>query len=84
MSLEQPSSRPPTMHDVKQLDMETLYSFALKHMQRLDQKRKWHDKYTKRPNVVKQRRFRYYQKDNIYHPEYNPDGTIEKRYKRTK
>jgi len=67
---------------VKTLSIETLQEYALKYLTILDKKKQWNRKYNALPNIKIKQRIYYYKKHNIYHPDYNPEGLIEKRLKK--
>jgi hypothetical protein len=71
-----------SIEDVKQLPLDKVYMYALKHLANLDRKKKWNRRYNTNPQVKERQRQYYYTKHDIYHPDCNPDGTVEKRYKR--
>lgn len=72
-----------TLEYVRALPLDDVYSYALKHLKNLERKKKWNRKYNSQPKTKTRQREYYYKKNNIYHPEYNSEGTHEKRFKRT-
>lgn len=71
------------MEYVQSLSLEKLHEYALKHLKNLERKKKWNRKYNALPNIKTKSRTYYYTKNNIYHPEHNPAGQVEKRFKKT-
>ena len=72
-----------TVEYVQALPLEKLHAYALKHLKNLERKKKWNRKYNALPDIKTRQRKYYYSKNDIYHPEHNPDGTKEKRFKKT-
>ena len=70
------------MEYVKSLSLDQLHTYTLKYLQLLEKKKKWNRTYNALPNIKKRQREYYYKKHNIYHPEHNPDGINEKRFKK--
>ena len=71
-----------SLEDVKTLPLDVVYAYALRHVRRLEQKRKHGQVYNSEPSVRKRNRAYYYEKNDIYHPVWNPEGAVEKRAKR--
>lgn len=74
----------PTLETVKQLPLDEVYAYALKHLLNLERKKKWNRKYNADPSVKKRQRMYYYVRHDIYHPIHHPQGRQEKRFKRFK
>lgn len=72
-----------TLEDVRVLPLDKLYDYALKYLKNLERKKKWNRKYNALPDIKTRSRKYYYRKNDIYHPEHNPDGQVEKRFKRS-
>lgn len=67
---------------VKRWSPETLWKLALRHLRGEEKRREWNRAYSKTAKGrLRQKRY-YYVKNDIYHPQLNPDGTHEKRWKR--
>ena len=73
-----------TLEYVQRLPLEKLHVYALKHLQNLERKKIWNRKYNALPEIREKQRLYYYKKHDIYHPDLNPQGLNEKRFKRTK
>jgi len=73
----------PTLEQVKTLPLEKLYEYALKHLKNLERKKTWNRKYNALPDTKARSHRYYYVKNDIYHPEHNPEGSVEKRFKKT-
>ena len=73
-----------TLEDVQRLPIEKLHVYALKHLQNLERKKIWNRKYNALPEIREKQRLYYYKKHDIYHPDLNPKGIHEKRFKRPK
>lgn len=67
---------------VKGLPLQKVYTYALKHLQNLERKKLWNRKYNSMPKIKAKQRTYYYTKHDIFHPEFHPQGTVEKRWKR--
>ena len=67
-----------TLEDVKNLPLHEVYDYALRHLVRLQKKRAWNQI----PKVRRRNQENYYLKQDIYHPDINPEGKIEKHAKR--
>ena len=67
---------------VKGLPLQKVYMYALKHLQNLERKKLWNRKYNSLPKIKAKQRTYYYKKYDIFHPEFHPQGTVEKRWKR--
>lgn len=67
---------------VKGLPLQKVYMYALKHLQNLERKKLWNRKYNSMPKIKAKQRTYYYKKYDIFHPEFHPQGTVEKRWKR--
>ena len=72
-----------TLEYVHGLPEDIVYESAMKYLASIKKKREWNSAYNKTPRVQAKQRQYYYVKNDIYHPEYNPEGSIEKRIKRT-
>jgi len=73
-----------TLNEVKAMPLDVVYKHALHDLNDIAKQKIRNHKYCTTPHMRLFYRKRYYLRNDIYHPEYNPDGTIEKRYKRTK
>jgi hypothetical protein len=71
-----------SLDDVKTLPLDVVYAYALRHVRRLEQKRKHSQVYNTEPRVWQRNRTHYYQRRDIFHPVWNPNGSVEKRAKR--
>lgn len=67
---------------VKTLPIETVFVYALRHMQSTEKKRDLNRAYRQLDRVKMKRRAYYYERNDIYHPQHYPIGTVEKRHKR--
>ena len=70
-----------SLDDVKTLPLDVVYAYALRHVRRLEQKRKHSQVYNTEPRVWQRNRTHYYQRRDIFHPVWNPNGSVEKRAK---
>ena len=71
-----------SLDDVKTLPLDVVYAYALRHVRRLEQKRKHSQVYNTEPRIWQRNRTHYYQRRDIFHPVWNPNGSVEKRAKR--
>ena len=57
-----------SLDDVKTLPLDVVYAYALRHVRRLEQKRKHSQVYNTEPRVWQRNRTHYYQRRDIFHP----------------
>lgn len=72
-----------TLEFVQGLPIQKIHLYALRHLQNLERKKLWNRKYNALPEIRTKQRTYYYKKHDIYHPDLNPIGTHEKRFKRS-
>jgi hypothetical protein len=71
-----------TLASVKALPIDQVYDLALKHLLIVEKQRLRSRRYSQIKRVRVKRKRHYYAKNDIYHPEHNPEGTLEKHCKR--
>lgn len=72
-----------TLEFVQGLPLQKIHLYALRHLQNLERKKLWNRKYNALPEIRMKQRTYYYKKNDIFHPDLNPKGTHEKRFKRS-
>ena len=73
--------------DISNLDKKTIYHYAELYLLTVQKRRERIKKYSKtekgRENNKRRSKRFYYRRNDVYHPEFNPTGTKERRYKRS-
>ncbi len=72
-----------SLDDIKTLPLDMVRAYALRHVRRLEQKRKHSQVYNTEPRVWQRNRTHYYQRRDIFHPVWNPNGSVKPGWRTT-